>query len=116
MDRYYKKGEVVNGYSIIKEIGEGRYGIVYLAINDKNEKCVVKQLKLDMLEVTRENLFYEERILTELNDSKFPKFISKFKDKYCEGYLLEYVEGIVFEDLLVEVGHEFRLFILYRNW
>ena len=79
MDRYYKKGEVVNGYSIIKEIGEGRYGIVYLAINDKNEKCVVKQLKLDMLEVTRENLFYEERILTELNDSKFPKFISKFK-------------------------------------
>ena len=114
MDRYYKKGEVVNGYSIIKEIGEGRYGIVYLAINDKNEKCVVKQLKLDMLEVTRENLFYEERILTELNDSKFPKFISKFKDKYCEGYLLEYVEGIVFEDLLVEVGHEFSKKEIYQ--
>ena len=40
MDKYYKRNEIVNGYSIIKIIGEGRYGIAYLAINDKKQKCL----------------------------------------------------------------------------
>ncbi len=92
--------EKVNGYSILKLIGEGRYGIVYLAVNDKHEKCVVKQLKREMLEQSREKLFYEEQILRYLNNPRFPKFISKFKDEYREGYLLEYIDGIVFYDLL----------------
>lgn len=114
MDRYYKKGEKVKGYSIIREIGEGRYGIVYLAINDKNEQCVVKQLKKEMLKRTRRKLFYEEKILKQLDDSKFPKFISKFKDKDREGYILEYIEGRVFEDLLVEDGYEFSKKEIYQ--
>lgn len=116
MDRYYKKGEIVNGYSIVEKIGEGRYGIVYLAINDKNEKCIVKQLKIEMLEVTREKLFYEEKLLndlSDLNDSRFPKFISKFKDDDREGYILEYIEGKVFEDLLVD-GYEFSKKEIYQ--
>ena len=52
MDKYYRVKEIVNGYSILKIIGEGRYGIVYLAINDKGEKCVIKQLKKEMLRQT----------------------------------------------------------------
>lgn len=48
MDKYYKRGEKVKDeYTIIKELGEGRYGIAYLAKNDKKEKVVVKQLKKD---------------------------------------------------------------------
>lgn len=100
MDKLFKKGEIVEGYSIKNIIGQGRYGIAYLAVNDKGEKCVVKQLKEDMLEETRKKLFYEEKILKELNDDNFPKFISKFKDKYREGYLLEYIEGKTFFELL----------------
>ncbi|AOR23356.1 serine/threonine protein kinase [Clostridium taeniosporum] len=107
MDRYYKRNEIVNEYSIIKRIGEGRYGIAYLAINDKKEKYVIKQLKKDTIEKTREKLFYEEHILRNLNDYKFPKFISKFKDDDREGYILEYIEGKVFEDLLVADRYEF---------
>ncbi|NRT87089.1 hypothetical protein [Clostridium beijerinckii] len=55
MDRYYNINEIINGYSIIKVIGEGRYGIAYLAINDKGEKFVIKQLKEDMLEKLEKN-------------------------------------------------------------
>lgn len=100
MDNYYRVNEKVNGYYVHKIIGEGRYGIAYLAINDKNEKVVIKQLKNSMLAQSREKLFYEEQILRQLNDPKFPKFISKFKDQYREGYILEYIEGTEFYDLL----------------
>ena len=114
MDRYYKIKEIVNGYSILNIIGEGRYGIVYLAINDKNERCVIKQLKKDMLKKTRKKLFYEEQILQSLDNPKFPKFISKFKDKYREGYILEYIEGRVFEDLLAEDEYKFSKDEIYK--
>ncbi|WP_123054937.1 protein kinase family protein [Clostridium sp. JN-1] len=114
MDRYYKTGEKVNGYSIIKIIGEGRYGIVYLAVNDKHEKCVIKQLKKDMLDDTRKKLFYEEKILKALDNPSFPKFISKFKDEDREGYILEYIEGKVFEDLLVIDKYEFTKGEIYK--
>ena len=63
MDKYFKKGEKLEGYTITKLIGQGRYGIAYLATNDKGEKYVIKQLKKKMLKETREKLFYEESIL-----------------------------------------------------
>jgi serine/threonine protein kinase len=100
MDIYFKVNERVNGYTILKVLGEGRFGIAYLAMNDRNQKCVVKQLKREMLEKSREKLFYEEQILRRLNNPRFPKFISKFKDAYREGYLLEYMDGYVFDDLI----------------
>lgn len=114
MDKYYKIKEIVNGYSILNILGEGRYGIVYLAINDNHEKCILKQLKRDMLKQTRKKLFYEEKILQSLDNPKFPKFISKFKDKYREGYILEYVEGKVFEDLLAEDEYKFSKDEIYK--
>lgn len=100
-DKYFNQGSKIEGYTIDKLIGEGRYGIAYLAVNDKDEKVVIKQLKKKNLKKIREKLFYEESILNKLDDIRFPKFISKFNDKYREGYILEYIEGTVFEDLLV---------------
>lgn len=107
MDKYFKKNSKVKGYTIVKLIGEGRYGIAYLAINDDGEKCVIKQLKKKMLKETRKKIFYEENILNKLDAPQFPKFISKFKDKYREGYILEYIDGEVFEDLIINDGHVF---------
>ena len=90
MDKYYNKGEVIDKYIIEKSLGEGRYGIAYLGIDDKGKKCVIKQLKVEELENTRKKLFYEEKILRHLdNYSGFPKFISRFEDEYREGYILE---------------------------
>lgn len=114
MDLYYKRDEVVNGYSIVKVIGEGRYGIAYLAVNEKLEKCVIKQLKKDMLEKTREKLFYEKQILEGLNSSRFPKFLSIFVDGDREGYILEYVEGRVFERVLAKERHQFTKEEIYE--
>lgn len=114
MDKRYKKSDVINGYSVLKIIGEGRYGIAYIGINKNGEKCVIKQLKEEMLEKTREKLFYEEKILNILDDPKFPKFISKFKDNDIEGYILEYIEGKVFEDLIAKDKYEFNKNEIYE--
>lgn len=114
MDKYLKKNSKVKGYTIIKLIGEGRYGIAYLAVNDEGEKYVIKQLKKKMLKETREKLFYEESILSKLDDPRFPKFISKFKNKYREGYILEYIEGKIFEDLITRDRHVFSKEEIYE--
>ena len=48
MDRYYKPKDIINRYSIIKIIGEGRYGIAYLAKNKAGKKgklCTTCRLK-----------------------------------------------------------------------
>lgn len=108
MDKYFKVDEKVNGYSIQKVIGEGRFGIAYLAINNYSEKCVIKQLKREMLSQSRKKLFYEEMILRHLDDPRFPKFISRFEDRYREGYILEYVEGPVFYDLIKKHKYQFN--------
>lgn len=99
-DKYFKKNDVVNGYTILQTIGQGRYGIVYLAGNDSGEKVIVKQLKNSMIEDTRKKLFYERKILESLDYKGFPRFISTFKDEDREGYILEFMEGRVFHELL----------------
>lgn len=114
MDRYFNINDIVNGYRIINIIGQGRYGIAYLAINKFGEKCVVKQLRNEMLKLTRNSIIYEKKILKMLNDSRFPRFISEFKDEFREGYLLEYIDGIVFHDL-INRGHEFTREEIYET-
>ena len=42
MDKYFKKNSKVQGYTIIKLIGEGRYGIAYLAMNQSIAKLTLK--------------------------------------------------------------------------
>ncbi len=107
MDKYYEPGEQLEEYTIIKKIGEGRYGIVYLGENARSERFIIKQLKKAMLKDTKKKRFYEPKILKQLNDPRFPKFISKFNNQSSEGYVLEYIEGTVCEDLLAKENHLF---------
>lgn len=113
MDEYYKIGDKIYDYSIIKLLGEGRYGIAYLCMNDNEEKYVIKQLKNEMLQSTRGKLFYEKQLLESLNYSSFPKFISNFHDGNREGYILEYKEGKVFEDIVVRERYKFKKSEIY---
>jgi serine/threonine-protein kinase len=113
MDKYLKKHQVVNGYSVKKKLGEGRYGIAYLATNEQS-KVVIKQLKNELLNETREKLFYEKEILKSLNHPSIPKFISTFKDDSREGYILEYMEGKTFDQLVREDEYIFTKREIYE--
>ncbi|CEQ02974.1 serine/threonine protein kinase [[Clostridium] sordellii] len=100
-------GENIKDYTIIKIIGEGRYGIAYLCEKNSNEKYVIKQLKEDMVEKSKEKLFYEEEIMKYLDDKRFPKFIEKFDYDNTKYYVVEFVNGKDFYDLLTFDEYEF---------
>ena len=90
MSKYYKKKSIVNGYKIIKILGEGRYGRAYLGVNDKGQKVVIKQLK-EEANTNESKLFYEKDTLKKLDNSSFPKFIDTFKNENKRGYIIEYI-------------------------
>ncbi|HHV08793.1 MAG TPA: protein kinase family protein [Clostridiales bacterium] len=113
-DQYYRENDVIDTYTIQQLLGEGRYGIVYLAVDGENNQYVVKQLKKDMMKKSGNKLFYEEMVLRKLQHPCFPKFISNFKDGTREGYILEYMEGEVFEDILQKEGHQFSREEIYE--
>lgn len=106
-DHYYEENARINGYTIKQLLGEGRYGIVYLALDEENNKCVIKQRKLNTMKENKNKWFYEEVILKSLWQSCFPRFIASFKDGAAEGFVMEYMEGEVFEDILYRDRYQF---------
>lgn len=114
MEKHYSPGDNINKYSIIKIIGEGRYGIAYLVEDLDFTKYVFKQLKNDILETSRKKLFYEEEILNKLDDNRFPKFIEKFTYEDSQIYVLEYIDGKDFEVILTEDEYEFTKDEIYN--
>ncbi len=107
-DKYYEENNQIAGYTIKEMLGEGQYGIVYLAVDKDNKKYVIKQLKKKISKKNSNKLFYEEMTLKRLHHTYFPKFKANYKDDYSEGYILEYIEGEVFEDILREKGYQFK--------
>ena len=67
-----------------------------------------------MIKKTGNKLFYEEMILKQLQSPYFPKFISRFNNEEARGYILEYIEGKVFEDILREDRHSFNREEIYE--
>ncbi|MCC3865217.1 protein kinase [Terrisporobacter petrolearius] len=108
MDKYYTPGENIKNYTIIKIIGEGRYGITYLCEKNTNEKYVIKQLKKEMMEKSKDKLFYEEEIMKSLDDKKFPKFIEKFDYEDTKFYVIQFIQGKDFYELLSFDEYEFN--------
>ncbi|WP_051685081.1 protein kinase family protein [Clostridium sp. KNHs205] len=114
LDIYYEENDTIDIYTIQELLGEGRYGIVYLAVDEDKNKYVVKQLKKEMIKKSENKLFYEELCLKKLQHPYFPKFILRFKDKDREGYILEYIEGEVFEDILRKERYQFNREEIYE--
>ena len=111
-------GQSVNGYCIKKQLGEGRYGIAYLAQNSSEELVTIKQLKKSMLKVSKSKVIFEPLILKELNAlncNYFPRYIDKFKDKLNrKGYILEYIDGETFSDILYKQNKVFSKTEIYE--
>ena len=70
-----------HGYKIIKLLGEGSFGKVYLCENlSDNSHCVIKQIPLDGLdEQEKKETYNEVLILKKVNHSNIIKFIDVFK-------------------------------------
>lgn len=116
-DELYLINEQVGGYTVKKFLGEGRYGIVYLGQNEKNEQVVIKQLKNNMLRKAKDRIHYEQDTLKKLGkigDERFPKYLGKFHDNNRQGYILEYKAGKTFEQIIYEEKYVFSKEEIYE--
>lgn len=117
-DIKFNNGHFINGYYIKKQLGEGRYGITYVAENSDKELVTIKQLKKSMLKISKDKIGYEPNILKELsklNCSYFPKYIGRFKDnldRKC--YILEYIDGETFSEILYKKKKVFTKVEIYE--
>lgn len=86
-------------YQMIKKLGNGSFGKVYLVINTQNQQqCVIKQLhpisdQPNFVQQARRLFKQEAEILKKLNHPQIPKLIDYFEEE-GEFYLVEeYIEG-----------------------
>lgn len=111
-------GQTIKEYTIKSKLGEGRYGIAYLAQSSDKKLVTIKQLKKSMLKHTKNKVLFEPTILKELNNLNspyFPKYIGKFKyNSNTKGYILEYIEGETFSDILYKQNISFTKNQIYE--
>lgn len=67
-----------------------------------------------MLDKTRSKLYYESEILSKLKSNRFPKFITSYNYNGTEGYILEYIYGKDFYEILAKDEYEFSKNEIYN--
>ena len=117
-DIKFNIGHSINGYHITNKLGEGRYGIAYLAQNSTKELVTLKQLKNSMLKHSKDKILFEPLILKELsslNCDYFPKYIDEFIDNQNrKGYILEYIDGDTISNILYKQNKIFIKAEIYK--
>jgi len=100
-------GKRFGKYIIERPIGEGRYGLCFLAISDMGGKVVIKKFKRSIFKKNSERNVYEAVILSKLKDNRIPEFLGVINQKGFYGYVLEFKHGCTVKDLLFKYKHKF---------
>jgi len=100
-------GKWFGKYKIERPIGEGRYGLCFLASSDMGEKVVIKKFKRSIFRKHSERNVYEAVILSKLKDNRIPKFLGVINQKGLYGFVLEFKPGCTVKDLLFKYKHKF---------
>lgn len=106
-DKVYSPNERIGEYTVLKVIGEGRYGICYLVCSGEN-RFILKQLKNRMLRKAGRAGIFEEEILGAIEHERIPRLVSRITIPKSVGYVLEYKEGSTFEEVIYENKYIFE--------
>lgn len=112
-DKLYVPGQEIDGYTVIKTIGEGRYGICYLVCAGGTQ-FILKQLKRNIFRKTDPKAAFEAEILTRIQHPCLPGFIKKIVQGGFAGYLLEFKAGKTFEEIIFEDNRVFERQEIYN--
>ncbi len=99
-------GKQIGEYRIIDCIGQGRYGVCFLA-ESRNERVILKQLKKHLFKRNNDKAFWETKILSELCHSGIPRLIDSVNEKDFYGFVLEEKPGDTVEAVLFKKKHSF---------
>ncbi|MGM0845714.1 MAG: protein kinase domain-containing protein [Bacillota bacterium] len=102
-----KKGTLLNErYTIHRFIGQGSYGQVYTAKDQKTgQTVVIKQNRQRRGKDSEGMLLTEAQTLSMLNHPSIPKRMDLFKNGKKTCLVMEYIDGANFEDLILNCGH-----------
>lgn len=100
-------GKRFGKYIIERPIGEGRYGLCFLARSDMGEQVVIKKFKPSIFKKYSEKNVYEAVILSKLNDKTIPELLGVINQKGFYGFVLEFKHGCTVKDLLFKYKHKF---------
>ncbi|MBU3158467.1 protein kinase family protein [Clostridium frigoris] len=100
-------GKQVGEYIIEKPIGEGRYGVCFLAKTDTYHKVVIKKFKNRIFKRKIDSNVYEAVILSKLSDNGIPELLGVINQKGCYAFVLEFKNGFTVEDLLFKYKYKF---------
>jgi len=101
-------GKRFGEYIIERPIGEGRYGLCFLAKSDIGEKVVIKKFKSSIFKKNSEKNVYEAVILSKLVDKRIPQLLGVINQKNFYGFVLEFKPGCNAQDRLFKHKHKFN--------
>ena len=84
----------IGDYTIIKELGNGAYGVVYLVKKENDpSNLVLKQISLKNLKPDeKKNIENEANLLKELNSKYIVKYIDSFEKNNYLNIIMEYCD------------------------
>lgn len=100
-------GKRFGKYNIERTIGEGRYGLCFLASLDTGDKVVIKKFKSSIFKKNPKVNIDEAVLLSKLKDDRIPELLGIINQKGFYGFVLEYKTGFTVEDLLFKYKHKF---------
>lgn len=107
------RGKQYGKYTIIKPVGEGRYGMCFLAHSNEGTPVIIKRFKPNFLKKNKEKNAYEAVILSQINHIAIPKFLGVINEKCFYGFVLELKQGITIEAMLFKYKYSFSDIEIY---
>jgi len=100
-------GKRFGEYTVEAIIGEGRYGLCFLAKTDYGAKVIIKKFKPNLFAKNTEKNVFEAVILSKLKDERIPELLGVINQKGLYGFVLEWKPGITVKDMIFKHGYEF---------
>ena len=92
-------GDSIAGYSIVRKVGEGGYGVVYEATDPNDGRVAIKVLRAELVgdPSIRERLSREVTALSAVSSDRVAKIISSDLDGSQPLIVMEFVEGLTLD-------------------
>ncbi|MEI7884911.1 MAG: protein kinase family protein [Clostridia bacterium] len=107
-------GKKYGEYTIVKSVGEGRYGMCFLAQAIDGQKVILKRFKPSIFRKNIDKNAFEAVMLSQIQHPAIPKFLGVINQKGFYGFVLEHKKGDTVKELLFKRQCKFSRVEFYQ--